>query len=54
MNYNICLIGTKDTTIELAKYLIDNVCMIDCIITIDEQTVDTSNISGFSPIDFSA
>ena len=51
MNYNICLIGTKDTTMEWAKYLIDNVCMIDCIITIDEQTVDTSNISGFSPID---
>lgn len=50
MNYNICLIGAKDTTITLGEYLLKNVCRIDCIITIDEKTVDTSSISGYSSI----
>lgn len=50
MNYDICIIGAKDTTIKLAEYLLEYVCKIDCIITIDETTVDTSSISGYSPI----
>ncbi len=50
MNYNICIIGAKDTTIRLAEYLIKNVCKIDCIITVDESKIDTSQISGYSPI----
>ena len=50
MNYDICIIGAKDTTIKLMKYLTENVCGIDCVITIDESTVDTAQISGYSPI----
>lgn len=32
------------------KYSTENVCGIDCVITIDESTVDTAQISGYSPI----
>lgn len=51
MNYKICLIGAKDTTISVAKHMIDNICNIDCIITVDENKINTKNISGFSSID---
>lgn len=50
MNYDICLIGVKDTTISLAEYIIKNVCRIDCIITIDNKKVNTENISGYQSI----
>lgn len=50
MHYDVCVIGAKDTTIKLLQYLADNVCNIDCVITIDELTVDTSRISGYSSI----
>jgi len=50
MNYKICIIGTKDTTISLADYIQKNICKIDCIITIDKGSVDTSKISGYKSI----
>ncbi len=50
MNYDICIIGAKDTTIKLMQYLTKNVCGVDCVITIDETTVDTAKISGYSSI----
>lgn len=50
MNYDICIIGAKDTTIKLSQYLIENVCKIDCIITIDDSKIDISKISGYSSI----
>lgn len=50
MHYNVCLIGTKDTTILLAKHIMTHISPIDCIITIDGSRVDTSRISGYSPI----
>lgn len=50
MNYDVCVIGTKDTTISLVQYLKDNVTKVDCIITIDSTTVDVSKISGYSSI----
>lgn len=53
MNYNICLIGAKDTTIKLASKLIDNGYSIDLIITVDANTICTDAISGYaSPADF--
>lgn len=50
MNYDICLIGVKDTTIRLAEYIMKNVCKIDCIISIDSRRVNTENISGYQSI----
>ncbi|MBQ7217085.1 MAG: hypothetical protein IJP54_00430 [Synergistaceae bacterium] len=50
MHYDICVIGTKDTTIKLAEYLCENICRLDLIITIDPSAVNTANISGYSPV----
>lgn len=50
MHYDICVIGTKDTTIKLAEYLSENICSPDLIITIDPSAVNTANISGYSPV----
>lgn len=48
MNYDICLIGTKDTTIELAKRLLDCGHTIDLIITVNPDAVDAKTISGYA------
>lgn len=45
MHYDICIIGTKDTTIKLAEMF-----RPDLIITVDPEAVNTKNISGFSPV----
>ena len=50
MNYNVCLIGTKDTTVKLANRLIDDGHSIDLIITVDARAIDTNTISGFAPV----
>ncbi len=50
MNYRFCLIGVKDTTINIAEYLCEHIAKPDCIITIDETAVKTETISGFSSI----
>lgn len=50
MHYKVSLIGTKDTTIQLAGHMLRDIGQLDCIITIDSGRVDTSKISGFSPI----
>lgn len=51
MNYDICMIGAKDTTIKLMQYMAKNICSVDCIITINEATVDTAKISGYTSIE---
>ena len=51
MNYKICLIGTKDTTLSAAEYMIQKIGTIDCIITVDEKKVSTQQISGFYSLD---
>ncbi len=51
MNYNFCMIGTKDTTITMVNHLIHTKNKPDCIITIDETQINTSHISGFAAID---
>ena len=47
MNYKICLIGTKDTTLKAAEFMLSKIGRIDCIITIDEKKINTQQISGF-------
>ena len=47
MNYKVCLIGTKDTTLKAAEFILKKIGYIDCIITIDEQKINTQQISGF-------
>ena len=51
MHYDFCLIGAKDTTVTMAKHVIEHIGKPDCIITIDADRVNTENISGFAPID---
>lgn len=51
MNYKLCLIGAKDTTISMAKFMIEKIVKPDCIITVDESVLQKAFISGFSPID---
>lgn len=51
MNYRVCLIGTKDTTLKVAEFILKKIGYIDCIITIDEQKVNTQQISGYYSLD---
>ena len=51
MNYKVCLIGTKDTTLTTAKFMLEKVGKIDCIITVDQSKVNVGNISGFMTLD---
>lgn len=50
MHYDICMIGAKDTTVRLMQYLAENVCSVDCVITVNAGAVDIAKISGYSPI----
>lgn len=51
MNYRLCLIGAKDTTISMAEFMTEKIVKLDCIITVDESVLQKASISGFSPID---
>lgn len=51
MNFDFSIIGTKDTTIAMVKHLIHGANKPDCIITIDETQINTTQIAGFAAID---
>lgn len=51
MNFGLCLIGAKDTTIRIAEYMLEHISKPDCIITVDEAAVNTDAIAGFSSIE---
>ncbi|MBQ4284578.1 MAG: hypothetical protein IJB96_11715 [Lachnospira sp.] len=51
MNYKFVIIGAKDTTITMAKYVMAHVRKPDCIITVDESSVNTKNISGYASVE---
>ncbi len=51
MNYKLCLIGAKDTTLRMASYLCEHISKPDCIISINESSVNTDSIAGFSSLD---
>lgn len=48
MNYDVCLIGAKDTTLTLSNKLIESGHKIDLIVTVDSGTVNTEMIAGFA------
>lgn len=51
MNYRLCLIGAKDTTISMATFMCEHITKPDCIITVNESSIKTDAIAGFSSID---
>lgn len=51
MNYKLCLIGAKDTTVSMAAFMCEQIAKPDCIITVNETSVKTEAIAGFSSID---
>lgn len=50
MRYELCVIGTKDTTIKLIEHLTSNAYKVDCIITVNENYIDKKRISGFKAV----
>lgn len=51
MNYKVVLFGVKDTTKTMIEYIQNNIGKIDLVVTIDDSSVDTSNISGYESLE---
>ena len=50
MNYKISIFGVKDTTYEIIEYIENNIEKIDLIVTIAEEVLSQSNVSGFKSL----
>jgi methionyl-tRNA formyltransferase len=50
VHYKVVIFGVKDTTKSMVKYISENICSIDLIVTIDENVQLANNISGFSSL----
>ena len=51
MIYKIVLFGTKDTTLNIAKYIKSYISDISLIVTIDEKVLEKNHIAGYSALD---
>ena len=51
MKYNLVVFGVKDTSENIIKFIEDNLCRVDLVITIDEKVVNRNNISGYKGLD---
>lgn len=50
MHYRIAVFGVKDTTTEIVEYIANNICAVDCIITISRSVSEKNHVSGFSDL----